>query len=272
MGEFQQELMYVLPFAYWHYKNGTLKKTVSSKYTKEFYRFSPNHEERFEKRNWIGIFDYRIPNVAHVKTFNEKKWKAVPYKEWYQNDLFKFEKPILVIANRYNVEWDGNPISFFDIPTLEKLIMDLKDHFQLVYNRPSSSNIVGDNSTVLGLNEKKWIRKSFPEVLITDDLYTQYKEKVNNFNHLQLMIYANCSHFISTHGGTGTLASCFGGINILFSKNGYEHYLKEFVNVFPKLSNSRVHHVSTYEQLHALVDQEFLSHQKNQKQKIQQHI
>src|SRR5215213_4650455 len=47
-GEFDQELRYVIPFAYWHHLNGTLQKTISSKNTKEFYFFSKNHEERYE--------------------------------------------------------------------------------------------------------------------------------------------------------------------------------------------------------------------------------
>ena len=39
-GEFDQELRYVIPFAYWHHLNGTLQKTISAKNTKEFYFFS----------------------------------------------------------------------------------------------------------------------------------------------------------------------------------------------------------------------------------------
>ena len=50
-GEFQQELTFALPFAYWHYLNGTLKGTISSKFTKELYFFSPNHQELFTSRN-----------------------------------------------------------------------------------------------------------------------------------------------------------------------------------------------------------------------------
>ena len=34
-GEFGMELQFVLPFAYWHFKNGTLESTTSAKYTKE---------------------------------------------------------------------------------------------------------------------------------------------------------------------------------------------------------------------------------------------
>src|SRR5256885_8760585 len=62
-GEFAPEMEFVLPFAYWHYKNGTLKKTISSKFTKELYFFSPDHEEYFNTRSNEGNFNYEMPRV-----------------------------------------------------------------------------------------------------------------------------------------------------------------------------------------------------------------
>lgn len=253
-GEFQQELSFVLPFAYWHYCNGTLKRTIASQYTHDLYSFSPEHDERFDGRNWIGIFDYRIPNVAHIRKFNTNKWKPVPLKDWYHNDIFRYNKPMVIIANRYNQEWEGEPVSYFDIPTLDRLIHKLEPYFQVVYNRPNSNDIVGDNSAVLELSELEWMRQNHPHVVIAQDLYKDYKEEVRNFNHLQLMLYSNCSYFISTHGGTGTLASYFGGINILYSRFGHEHYFKEFDTIFPRLSGANICHVRNYDMLLQAVD------------------
>src|SRR4051812_12235259 len=88
-GEFDQELRYVLPFAYWHYKNGTLKKTISSKNTSEFYFFSNEHEERFTERNWKAGYDfYDVPNMTHSNSYSFKKWLQVPLKEHYKNNIF----------------------------------------------------------------------------------------------------------------------------------------------------------------------------------------
>src|SRR4029079_16076950 len=62
-GEFQQELTFVLPFAYWHFLNGTLDKTISSDNTKELYFFSTNHAEAHSKRDWIyNDENFEIPN------------------------------------------------------------------------------------------------------------------------------------------------------------------------------------------------------------------
>jgi hypothetical protein len=249
-GEFQQELTFVLPFAYWHHCNGTLQKTISSKHTKQIYFFSNYHEERHEKRDWeIYTKDYTIPNMMHSVTFSFTKWKRVPLKAHYKNDQFVFSKPILLLANKYNVEWNEAPLNFLKIDTLNKIIEKYKSKYQIIYNRPLAKHIVSDNSDVLDLNEHQWLRDNHPEVILLDDLYEKFKAYVNNFNHLQLMVYANCSHFVSVHGGTAALASYFGGINIILSKSGIEHQFNEFHTIFPALSGAKILHAKTEEEL-----------------------
>lgn len=249
-GEFQQELTFVLPFAYWHHLNGTLGKTISSKGTKELYFFSQNHEERFDRRDWeYNEADYEIPNMTHSNVFSFKKWSQVPLKQCYKNDVFVYNKPVLVIANKYNIEWDASPLNFFGVPLLSQIFETYKDRYQIIYNRPANTNIVSDNSEILDLNEFEWIRENYPEVILMNDLYVKHKDSVRNFNHLQLMVYANCSHFISVHGGTAALASYFGGKNIILSKSGVEHYFKEFETLFPVLSNAEILHAKTDEEV-----------------------
>lgn len=245
-GEFQQELTFVLPFAYWHYLNGTLEKTISCKGTKEIYFFSTNHEERFGKRDWQhNVADFEIPNMTHTNSFSSKKWAKVPLKQHYKNRVFVYEKPILIIANKYNIEWEASPVNFFDIPLLEKIFESYKNKYQIIYNRPTSTNIVSDNSEILDLNEFQWITEKYPDILIMSDLYKKHSCVVNNYNHLQLMVYANANHFVSVHGGTAALASYFGGNNIILSKSGLEHYFNEFETIFPALSNARILHAKT---------------------------
>ncbi|GHA56795.1 hypothetical protein [Pontibacter akesuensis] len=249
-GEFQQELAFILPFAYWHHLNGTLFKTISCKDTKELYFFSSNHEERYEVRDWTSNYDnFEVPNMTHSASYSYSKWKRVPLKQHYQNDVFVFGKPLLVIANKYNIEWNEQPVNFFDIPTLNTILEKYKHRYQIVYNRPLSSQIVSDNSEILDLHEYAWMRDKHPEVILMNDLYLQHRDKVNNFNHLQLMVYANCSHFVSVHGGTATLASYFGGINILLSKKGIEHQFNEYETIFPLLSGARIVHAKTEQQV-----------------------
>lgn len=244
-GEFDQELRYVLPFAYWHYLNGTLKQTISCTDTKPFYFFSNDHQERYKKRIWEAGYDYYdVPNMTHSPSFSFTKWARVPLKSHYKNDRFVFDKPILVIANKYNIEWDKPPVNFLDIPALDRIVSTYKSTYQIIYNRPLSTQIVLDNSEIMDLNEHSWLRETHPEVILMNDLFEQHRDMVQNFNHLQLMVYANCDRFISMHGGTAALASYFGGINIILSHpgGGMEHHFNEYATIFPALSGAKILH------------------------------
>jgi hypothetical protein len=254
-GEFANELQFALPFAYWHYMNGTLKATQSSKYTSELYFFSPNHEEIFDTRVTEGNYNFELPRVLYSHNYDMRKWLPVPLKKKYKNDIFVYEKPIVVVANRYNMEWDGAPISYFDIPTLQFIFEAFRSNYKIIYNRPSVKNIILDNSDVYELNEVDWIIKNHPYVISMEDLYNENKARVKSFNHLQLLVYANTDIFISIHGGTATLASYFGGTNIIFSREGPEHYFKCFEKLYPKFSGAKILHAKTIEELEEIVTQ-----------------
>jgi len=265
-GEFSDELNYVLPFAYWHHLNGTLKKTISCKDTKDFYFFSENHEEKYQTRNAAFSYEnFDTPNKTHSITKSFSKWSPVPYKKQYANDLFVFSKPILLIANKYNIEWDNPPLNYISIEALEKIVVHCKDKYQIIYNRPSGKQIVEDNSDILDLGDKEWLREKHPEVILMDDLYTQYASHTNSFNHFQLMVYANCDRFISVHGGTATLACCFGGINILLSKGkdnpveggGLEIMFDEFHTIFSALSNAKILHARNEDDIVGFVTSQY---------------
>ncbi|MDX5420690.1 MAG: hypothetical protein LPK14_00430 [Hymenobacteraceae bacterium] len=249
-GEFQQELTFILPFAYWHHLNKTLDKTIGCINTKEFYFFSPDHEERFDKREWTYNYNtYEIPNMTHSPTFSFRKWAPVPFKKHYRNDLFVYDKPILIIANKYNIEWDQQPLNYLDLPTLDRIISRYKQRYQIIYNRPSSDQIISDNSKILDLKEHQWLKETHPEVLLMCDLYAEYRKHVSSFNHLQLMVYANSCHFVSVHGGTAALASYFGGTNVIYSRSGIEHDFDEFNKLFPALSGARILVAKSQEEL-----------------------
>jgi len=254
-GEFAAELIFVLPFVYWHHKNGTLLSTEASKYTKEFYFFSENHTEAYNIRSIAGNYNFEMPRILYSHNYQMAKWAKVPLKEHYKNELFKFEKPTLIIANRYNSEWGGPPISFLSIEALDYILNKLKSKYAIIYNRPRPQNIVNDNSDIYDLEEFDWLEKNHPEVLLMEDLFEENKDKINNFNHLQLMIYANSERFISTHGGSAALACYFGGINLILSKEGREHHFDCFNKLYSKLSDVKVFVARSDGQLKELIQQ-----------------
>lgn len=240
--EFSPELKFVIPFAYWHHLNGTLDRTVSSKGTRALYFFSKHHEERFTRRRWNDFkFPEDIPNSEdHNFTYDLSRWAPVPWKAHYRNPHFVFEKPMVVIANRYNTEWGGPPVSYLDKPTLVRLIEQLSTRYTVVYNRPEARSIVNDESEVLDLGEKSFLKERFPSLVLLEDLMAHPAAPKGDLNQLQLMVYANCERFISTHGGTATLASCFGGVNIILSVQGQEHFFGEYGTIYPRLSGARI--------------------------------
>jgi len=256
-GEFAPELQFTLPFAYWHFKNGTLKKTNSSKFTRELYFFSPEHEEKFNSRTNEGNFNFEMPRILYSHNYKMHKWLPVPFKEHYKNEIYVFEKPILIIANRYNQEWNGPPISFLDVQMLKFIIENLNKKYTLIYNRPQERNIAADESTVYDLGEYDWLRREYPKVLLMEDLYIKNKHNVRSFNHLQLLVYANSENFISTHGGTATLASYFGGTNIILSKKGPEHHFKCYAKLYPQLSGAKIYHATNDEALKTMILTQF---------------
>ena len=103
----------------------------------------------------------------------------------------------------------------------------------------------------MDLKEHDWLRKMYPEVLMMNDLYEQHRDWVTNFNHLQLMIYANCERFISMHGGMAALASYFVGVNVILSHpgGGMEHHLNEYATIFPVLSGATILHAKNTDEV-----------------------
>ncbi|WP_129713797.1 hypothetical protein [Pedobacter sp. SYP-B3415] len=248
-GEFAPELQFALPFAYWHFKNGTLKKTESSKFTRELYFFSPDHEEKYESRRPEGNYNFEMPRILYSHDYDMNKWAQVPLKQTYTNEIYRFDKPVLVIANRYNMEWDGPPISYFSIELLDHVISELKGRYTIIYNRPRPQNITMDNSDIYDMDEYSWLEQNHPEVILLEDLWKENRANARNFNHLQLMIYANAAKFLSIHGGTATLASYFGGTNIILSKQGPEHHFGCYHKLYPKFSGATILHAKNDEEV-----------------------
>lgn len=247
--EFGPELKHYLPFAYWHYRNGTLKKTASFRGTRPFYFFSPHHVEHPSERKYI--LDPDIPNAEdHNFSYNYRRWARVPLKEQYREALnFGFNRPLVIISNKFNVEWDGPPVNYLSVEVLSAIIERLLPYYCVVYNRPGESLIVTDHNEVRDLDEKSRLRERFPQLLFAEDLFAEAGERVGGFNHLQLCLYAQCERFISVQGGNSILASYFGGTNLIYQRRGQESFFNELKTIYPRLAGTTCHGFSDYDAL-----------------------
>jgi hypothetical protein len=249
--EFGYELQLVIPYAYYLYKNDKLNKTTSSNMTKELYFFSKNHIEKYKERHG------NLPNVPnkhlHVKELNYKEYLPPPYKLHFKNNIFLFNKELLIIHNKFNEEWNGPPINFIDKITLEKIFDYCCNKYTVVYLRAQSKNIVPDNSKIYELNEYNLLDKY--NIIDGNKLYSEAKNKysINNFNHFQLLLHANCNNFISVQGGTAIFCSYFGGTNIIFAKKGGELGCGSYDGHFKKMSNCNILHSNDYNKFFELI-------------------
>ncbi|HEU5079354.1 MAG TPA: hypothetical protein VFT72_09075 [Opitutaceae bacterium] len=256
--EFGPELKYYLPYAYWHHRNGTLSSTRSFQDTRSLYFFSPNHTEHEGSRRYI--LDPNVPNSEdHNFNYNFHRWARVPLKETYQNRLrFAFEKPLVVISNKYNDEWGKGPINFLSPEFLEKLIRTLSSRYSVVYNRPSSQMIASDHNDVQDWDEKRSLRQNHPALHFAEDLFAAHKSECPSFNEFQLSLYAQCTRFISVQGGNSVLASYFGGTNLIFQRQGQEIFFRELETIYPRLAGTACFGFADYDSLYRAVEQHYL--------------
>lgn len=222
-GEFGPELQLVTPYAYYLHKQGLLGRTAGARDTKCLYYFSPDHEEKYDKRFFRSPREAMrsvLPNPdEHVARLDTSKWTPPPYKTQYANDRFRWTKEPLVIMNKFCTEWKMRTYNYIDVPALERLIRMLRDRFQIVYCRPGAGDIVNDGNRVRDLGDFKLLTR-YPEVVTIQDLKRANPDL--SFNTLQMMVFANCGKFISVQGGNSVLASYFGGVNIIYARRGLE--------------------------------------------------
>ena len=262
--EFGYEMLSALPYAYYLHTEGLLEKTISLKDSRELYYFSKNHEEKDIQRSWYNMpeaLKAEIPNIyIHLESLDWFRFKAPPYKEVFKNDRFVYEKPIIVIANKYNMEWSDKPYNYLDVPTLRRLFRMLRQDYQVVYNRLTKEMGYDDHAESLDLGEFEMIKNEFPEVLTIQQLLSENPDL--SYNGLMLRVCANCEKFISVQGGSSIFASFFGGQNIIYAVKGQELDCGSFWNWYHKISDCSIKVSSNYDQLFDSVSKLYLGEKK----------
>jgi len=249
--EFGIELALALPYAYWLHEQGKLEKVITSKGMKPFYYFCDNVEEKYEHRtidnavaglnslpnSWI----YGMKENAelykeeweHWKSFRDvdrgcgildyREWKMPEYTNRFKNDKFVFEKPFIVIANRYNWEHGGKPVGYFNIKCLYEMFNYLTDNgYIVIYKRPKNTEfpldqnemntiynreVLTDNVEGIGLISDYDLTKYYDDVILVENVLSKAKDYT--YNELQLNLFANSDGFIGISGGSTLLLNLF---------------------------------------------------------------
>ena len=212
--EFGIELALALPYAYWLHENNKLEKVVTSKGMKPFYYFCDNVEEKYDNRTidnnaanmqslpnpWIygtqldaKLYKdewehwesfYNAPNGIGI--LNYTQWKLPNFTRQYQNDRFVFDKPLVVVANRYNWEHGHEPVGYFNMTCLQEIFNYLTSvGYKVVYKRPRNTEFPLDqnemntvyrqeNLTVMTENGTMMsdydLTKYYDDVILFDDI------------------------------------------------------------------------------------------------------
>ena len=265
--EFGIELVLVLPYAYWLHTQGKLDKVITSKGMKPFYYFCNDVEEKYEYRtvdnHASGLGSGDNPNVPncwiygsidnaklykdtweHWESFADVKagcgildyrqWKLPDYSQIYRNDKFIFEKPFIVVANRYNWEHGTAPVGYFNIQSLNEIFEYLTDKgYTVVYKRPQNTEFPLDQNEMNTIYNKETLQENveglgvvsdydlttlYEDVILLDDIVQ--KNTNMTYNEVQLNLFANATGFIGMSGGSTLLLNLFKKQTITYLYNG----------------------------------------------------
>lgn len=285
--EFASELVCIIPYVYWLHTQGKLEKVVTSKDMKPFYYFCDKVEEYFDMRTldnrnsgledtpneWVHhnaesvtgkdyseLTEQQQNDVNGVLDYSE--WIPPPYTEKYKTDEFKFEKPVIVVNNNYNIEY-GKPITeslrFFDIKTLYDIFSYLTENgYTVVYKRPDNTEFTLDQNEMSTLDSKLTLTADVAGVgIISDyDLCEYFDGNVINmnkmkkdypqydYNEFQLKLFSSAEGFVTTNGGGGILCSYFKKPVVMYIPHGKElraNYVTNKDSYLNKLSENNIH-------------------------------
>ncbi|WP_442510085.1 hypothetical protein SH528x_001691 [Novipirellula sp. SH528] len=226
--EFGYEMFYHVPYAYHLAKVGCLQQTVSCLGTKCFYFFSPDHRELYEQRQFVKYLD-SIAQKPHESP-DANRWEPPNFAAHYANKIkLSFPKPLLLIFNKYNIEWDHPPINFLSRPFLDRVVQKASDQFSIVYLRPTA-HIVHDHMPVGNLNEKERLREQ--GVVLAEELYESHKHL--SFNEFQLCLLSHSQHRIAVQGGAAYMNALFPGQLMLLHRYGGEQLHGNYTD-FPRM-------------------------------------
>lgn len=237
VGEFGAELVTFLPFIYWLYRAGQLgdRKVSTYRGMRPLYFFLGDDQliEKDEPRRFVGYQKRTDPSMwGFIPNPNElvatrNAYEAFPnYRKQFQSTRFSFEKPLLVVHNKFNREWNSEtPVNFFSVDQLEQMFSRLKGYYQIVYLRHGRSGSVDgyspDHNALIDFDETS-VMQRHPEVIDFEQHYREYGAGVA-INQYKNELYAACHHFISVQGGGAHQCALFSGsLLLILHKRGPE--------------------------------------------------
>lgn len=212
VNEFSIEVVLYVCFVYAVHLRGEDVRVRTYAGMDPFYYFLP--PDRIVVRNEVRKWVTPTQRDKHLCEKNEYSptlhkcplWKPPPFKEYYKNDEFVYDKPVLIICNKYNTEWGRMPINFIPTSVLFDVVDMLQPRYHIIYIRQHHNKVHPgysvDDGKVMDLKDIETLRRK--NVAIFDDLIQN-----DPYNLTKLRLFANCDHYISVQGGNAHLCAFF---------------------------------------------------------------
>jgi len=243
VGEFGTELILFTPFCGWLAKAGLLRHRTIKTYVgmRCFYddlecgRIKEKEKRRTYvppdcRPSWLPIrnehdFDGRGRPLAHHYPDLRARFSRLPLLP----EIGSEERPILIVHNKYNIEWDsGTAINYVPLAVLDQIFSVLKSSYTIVYVRHGmqavAEDFIEDHNTWLPFNERP-ILSRHPEIVSFSDLYCNHHQHggTQDLNTFKNVLYSRCHHFISTQGGGAHHIAFFSGsVVVILHRSGRE--------------------------------------------------
>lgn len=229
--EFGIEIIFYIGYYYYLYKKGLLFDNKINTYIgmRPYYYFLPNDQiiEHNKTRIWHPPIDDKLLTTGFhqmVYVLDKRYWIPPDYKTYYKNNIFKYDKEIIVINNKYNIEWNYKPINYISLNTLTTIFEILSDKYQIIYIRPgiqTTTNMLysWDDNDNKEYNDMNIIKERFKDIIIFEDLLN---DKKMSYNELKCYLFASCDNYISVQGGANNLISYFAKHMIILHCAGLE--------------------------------------------------
>lgn len=210
--EFTWDMVRALPRVYYHHTNDIPFKLECKKGLRSIYEpFCDNITEHkmFDERNDARTYSHSRP------WFTEESWTPPPLKTTWSGRL-TFDKPTVVIQNKYSLEWSRGTFNYFPVNVLDEIFKLLKHDYQIIYIRPrgNDENYFVDRNKLLKFEDYSFIEANHSEIITIEDLMTENPEM--DYNTLQFAAHATSDKHISVSGGNACIASYFGGDVVIF--------------------------------------------------------
>ena len=138
-------------------------------------------------------------------------WHLYPdYRSIYKDGGPAFDRPVVYIQNKFNVEWGIGPINYLPLVTLKKVFGTISEDFIIVYSRPNIGKkldgYTADHNKDCNYPDREILDQN-PHVIVLEDYCV---ENDLPYNLTKLQILAKSYLMVGVQGGGSHLLACFG--------------------------------------------------------------